>query len=258
MCIFSQPIQHVSKTCLYARGVESEQILVYSMAVAASSELAMILPLPVALGSGEDAVRFLDLSPYPTFFEDLRRAFPKYLSFGLAPSAVAPSFVPHVLKVHSVGAFEASFVPTLSDFQRLDVRFRLRPEIWQSLPQYSDFGFAVFKLRPSREPESVHPMAFAFQRRDRDSLFFPTLHVHDGEAHEQASFDHELYCQTSTRLADPDWISSDRALSYFVDATRVPQLIDWQARGYRSEMRGRFSNRDVVLAAADSIPRSSA
>lgn len=41
MCMFTQPIQHVSKTCLYARGVGKEQLLVYAMEVAASAELAM-------------------------------------------------------------------------------------------------------------------------------------------------------------------------------------------------------------------------
>jgi hypothetical protein len=156
--------------------------------------------------------------------------------------------------VYRVGSFQASFVPTVADFDRLDPRFRLEPEIWRRLPQYADFGFAVFKLRPSAEPESIHPMAFAFQRRDAGTLFFPTLHVHDGALHEQADFDHELYCQTPSAIADPSWVSSDRALSFFVDATRVPDLIDWRASGLRRQLRGRFANQDVVLSADDSVP----
>jgi hypothetical protein len=254
MCIFSQPIQHVSQTCLYARGVGKEQILVYAMDVAAAEELAMILPLPVAPGSGEDAVRFIDLSPYPKFFEDLRRAFPMPLSGGFGIPMGAPAPAPQALKVHAVGSFEASFVPTIADFGRLDSRFQLRPEIWQRLPQYADFGFAVFKLRPKLQPESVHPMAFAFQRRDTGALFFPTLHVHDGAVHEHANFDHELFCQTPSAMPDPSWVTNDRALSYYVDAMRVPDLIDWHANGHRAVMSGSLPNRDIVLRAEDSSP----
>ncbi len=253
MCIFSQPVQHVSKTCIYARGVAAEQILVYSMDVAATGDLAMILPVPIAKGSGEDALRFIDLSKYPAFFGDLRKAFPPEfaaMSYGAVPGFAPP---PAPLRVHRVGSFEASFVPTIADFGRLDPRFQLSPEIWLRLPQYADWGFAVFQLRPKTEPESVHPMAFAFCRRDPGELFFPTLHVHDGAVHDLAGFDHELYCQTPTKLG-PAWRENDRALGYFVDAVRVPDLIDWHANGWRQVMNGQLPNQDVLLQAADSIP----
>jgi hypothetical protein len=39
----------------------------------AAGELAMILPLPVPPGCGEDAVRFIDLSGHASFFADLAR-----------------------------------------------------------------------------------------------------------------------------------------------------------------------------------------
>ncbi len=256
MCMFSQPVEHVSKTCLYARGVGPTQLLVYAMSVAASDDLAMLLPLPVAPGVGDEGVRFIDLSSYPTFFTDVRRAFPVHGSLGFGVSRGGPPApAPQPLPVHRVGAFEASFVPTLRDFERLDPRFRLSPELWAHLPQYSDFGFAVFKLRRSTVPQNVHPMAFAFQRRDPSTLFFPTLHVHDGQVHGEADFDHDLYCQTPTALLqNPGWTTSDRALSFFVDAARVPDLIDWHAPAHRLILRGRQPNRDVVFAAEDSIP----
>lgn len=253
MCIFSAAVQHVSQTSIYARGTGKEQILVYSMSLAASTELAMILPLPVAPGSGEDAVRFIDLSPYPEFFSDLRSAFPMFLSLGFAAPSAVPAFAPQTLKVHDVGSFEASFVPTITDFERLDPRFRLDPSLWQRLPSYSDFGFAVFKLRPKTTSESTHPMAFAFQRRDVGSLFFPTLHIHDAVVHETARFDHDIYCQTAS--SPPlGWTPSHSALSNFVDAVRVRDLVDWSAGGYHRELRGELPNQDLVLPAEDSIP----
>ena len=88
---------------------------------------------------------------------------------------------------------EASFVPTIADFDRLDERFRLPKETWHHLPQYNKFGFAVFKLKPGEK--RIHPMAFEFPRSDSKRLFFPTVHIHDGEVHATADFDHILYCQ---------------------------------------------------------------
>lgn len=253
MCIFSRAVQHVSQTSIYARGVGQEQILVYSMSLSAGSELAMILPLPIRHSSGEDAVRFIDLSPYPKFFADLRNAFPMFSSLGFAVPSAAPAPAPQALKVHDVGTFEASFVPTIADFDRLDARFRLDSSLWQRLPSYADFGFAVFKLRPNTTFGAVHPMAFAFQRLDTDSLFFPTLHIHDGVVHETAAFDHDIYCQTASSTPT-GWIPSHSALSHFVDAMRVPDLIDWSVGGYHQELRGYLPNRDLILPAADSIP----
>ena len=36
-----------------------------------------------------------------------------------------------MLQVHEVGDYEASYVPTLADFHRLDPRFRMADEIWR-------------------------------------------------------------------------------------------------------------------------------
>lgn len=114
---------------------------------------------------------------------------------GAAAAAALPA--PR-LEVHRVGSFEASFVPTVDDFERLDPRFRLPPAVWDDLPAYRDWGFAVFKLRDlfAAEATAVEPMAFEFPRRDPGALFFPTVHVHDGRAHAAADFDHNLFLQT--------------------------------------------------------------
>jgi len=99
-----------------------------------------------------------------------------------------------ILKVHEVGNFEASWVPTLSDFSRLDSRFRLPSPIWDGLPQYANYGFAVFKLKAGNK--SLHPIALEFQTREPYRLFFPTVHVHDGSLEPEALFNHSLYCQS--------------------------------------------------------------
>jgi hypothetical protein len=76
MCCFSQPVISVSATNIFARaGEDGRQFLVYSMTVNAKNELAMVLPLPVKIGTGEKGVNFIDLSSYPDFFDHLRSGF---------------------------------------------------------------------------------------------------------------------------------------------------------------------------------------
>src|SRR5207248_7445223 len=96
-----------------------------------------------------------------------------------------------LLNVVDVGSFEASFVPTIPDFERLDERFRLPTGTWDQLPQYKQYGFTVFKLKPGAKV--IHPMAFEFPRAAPARLFFPTVHIHDGKVHDTATFDHALY-----------------------------------------------------------------
>jgi hypothetical protein len=250
MCIFSQPAR-VSGTHIFARHLDDgREALVYAMRFAAAGDLAMILPLPVPPAPPEDAVRFVSLEGYDRFFADVEKAFPRpqtrTLEFDLLsrPARAAANLV-----VHSVGDFEASFVPTLADFERLDARFKLDRTIWDALPQYRDWGFAVFKLKgEAQKQKDVHPMAFVFPRRDPTELFFPTVHIHDGVVHENALYDHMLYCQPSTEAAKGiDWGRSAGALGDTVDATRAHDLIDPRAFAFRMELRGERRNTDWVL-----------
>lgn len=191
MCCFSGPVDTVSTTRIFARaGQGTRQFLIYAMQYAAAADVAMILPLPTPPGPGEDAVNFLDLSAYPDIFADMETGFP--VTRSLSIQSPGPETL---LTVHSVGSFEASFVPTRQDFARLDNRFRLPDGVWDDLPAYTDYSFAVFKLKSGAH--SVHPMAFSFPRRNPGALFFPTVHIHQGVVEESAHFDHTLYWQSS-------------------------------------------------------------
>lgn len=205
MCILvGEDAVRVSGTSIFARHcARGRQVLVYSMRVFARTPTAMILPLPVTSGSGEQALRFIDLSGYAKFFEEMDaacRPTVEALSVGAAEAVSADLAVP-MLKVEDVGDFEASFAPTRDDLRRLDPRFQLPPEVWDEMPDYSDWGFAVFQLKLEaseaawRSGRKVHPMAFEFPTRSPARLFFPTVHVHDGGFHSTAHFDHSLYCQ---------------------------------------------------------------
>lgn len=182
-------------TRIFARMEGDRQALVYSMTISVRGDVAMILPLPVPPSPGEDALEFVDLEGYPDFFEDMAGLFlvePAAAKGGVMRGGWSPS-LPRLV-VHAVGSFEASFVPTLRDFSRLDPRFRIADDVWQKLPVYADWGFAVFKLAPGRK-KKIHPMAMRFPTRDKDRLFFPTVHVHDGAVEARAAFDHRLFHQ---------------------------------------------------------------
>ena len=249
MCCFSRFVPFVGGTKIFARGLGSgEQLLAYAMNVELTEELAMILPLPVAPGSGDGSVRFINLEGEESFFQQLASAFPIAAAGGFQP--LARGGPPRQkLEVVEVGQYEASFVPTSRDFERLDARFRLPRGFLQALPHYADFGFAVFRLKPGRNlRQSVQPMALSFPRREARALFFPTVHVHDGKVSETAAFDHTLYCQADGVLgATLGWTSSTHALGQHVNGARNRALVDAAAGGFTIALWGSLPNRDVWL-----------
>lgn len=251
MCCFSGNVTFVRGTRIFARITEvGRQAIVYQMEFGAKQDLAMILPLPVAKGADEKAVKFIDLSEYKDFFGDLRSGFPapKVLrSRSLGPREAS---VAGLLEVKQVGAYEASFVPAVKDFERLDPRFRLPAETWTALPAYADHGFAVFKLRAGEQ--EVHPMAFTFPTRQPETLFFPTVHIHDGKVHPEEDFDHELYCQVARTglFAMTRWQESERLAAAFTKPEKAEQLIIGDAHVYRRALVGKMKNEDIILAAA--------
>ncbi len=150
--------------------------------------------------------------------------------------------------VRNVGSFETSFAPTRADLDRLDSRFRLDPEVWRKLSIYEDFGFAVFKLRPGLK--RIHPMAFKFPRRDPRSLFFPTVHVHDGHSVPPlADFDHELFFQSPKLVSlERNWFHSTWPAGTFMRQASLPEdLMDCEEQCFLIEIRGQHPNRDFYL-----------
>ncbi len=273
MCMFSGRAA-VSETRIFARrDGPDRQIVVYAMSLEADADVAMVLPLPVRIGSAEDAVEFVDLAAYPTFFEDLELGFP----LGDLPGTDlldVPSFflsMPSKLPVVKVGCLEASFVPTIRDFGRLDPRFRMPAGTWDRLPVYQDYGFAVFKLKAGASTR--HPMAFSFPTRHAAGLFFPTVHVHDGEVHDTAWFDHTLYAQVPMDLAPDagvwrrsiapvtDVSVSDQPFSggamlrlegdpaFPIDVRRARGVVLGGEHCHRHQLAGQHPNRDTWLEA---------
>lgn len=244
MCIFSRNAG-VSNTNIFARpGKDGRQFLVYSMTVKADDELAMILPIPVPTDTKEDAVRFLNLEKYPTFFDDLRKGWPEPVTLGRGGPKEA-TLSDKTLKVVEVGSFVASFVPTLKDFARLDEKFRLPDGTWDKLPQYKTYGFAVFQLKKGEK--TVHPMAFDFPTALK-KIYFPTVHIHDGKVTEKAKFDHTLYAQGISGEAVLAWEESPQPAGLFMTKLKEAHgIVDDKDHVYRRRLVGNLKNEDVLV-----------
>ena len=244
------PKVHVSQTNIFARMVaRGRQVLAYGMNLSTRDEIAMVLPLPVPPGSGEDAVRFVDLSAHAHMFSELRHLFQLDL---LAARKGGPRLsLPRAktLVVHEIGSIVASYVPARADFARLDPRFRIPDVLFDAVPHYRDYGFAVFQLQPGTV--TVHPMGLEFPSRD-DRLFFPTVHLHDGRFHRKAKFDHALYYQlpratevgAAIVLGEP----AGEVVSWAKPSKSYAELVDVDRPMLRRLRRGRFANDDTWIA----------
>ena len=244
--LFAKPV-HVSRTSIFARMVQpGVQALAYGMDLASAREVAMVLPLPVIPGAGEDAVRFVDLSPHPRMFDELRDLFELPVAAARKGGLSLSISRQPTLVVHEVGAFVASYVPTHADFSRLDPRFRVPEVLFEAVPEYADYGFAVFQLGAGKM--TVHPMAFTFPTRSPDRLFFPTVHVHDGRFHSSAKFDHALYYQH--HRAEPGKPFGDDEVSWGPAGKSYVDLLEADRPLVRRTLRARLPNVDTWIAAA--------
>ena len=263
MCIFSQPVISVSDTSIFARlGEGGKQYLVYEMRYQSKKPNAMILPLPVKTPAAESSIQFIDPSKYGSFFKDLALAFPpKAMPKSRSWSLGVESAVANSIKVHKVGNFIASFVPTVDDFDRLDEQFVLPKSTWDLIPEYSDYGFAVFQL--SELVGKPHPIAFEFKTRSTDKLFFPTMHIHDGEVHKREEFDHSLFLQhpafdaSTGEYNGPNHVDrqtqlvrSKRVAASTVKTKLTHGIVDPELLLHRMGIKGKLANKDVVHSPA--------
>lgn len=260
MCCFSMPVSSVSDTNIFARLTgQGTQWLAYSMRYTADTTGAMILPLPTPPKPPADAVRFVSLEDYDGLFDDLSRGFPPLPRPGLGCSGMeATSKAAGQLTVHEVGDYVASFVPTMDDFDRLDPRFVIPASQWNQIPQYHDYGFAVFQL--AQHAGQPHPMAFEFQTRFANTVFFPTVHIHDGDVHPEEKFDHQLWLQHAEfdsvvssyngpfgRDAATGWVRSKESAASFANIDRSVGMVEPSLLVHRVVLKGTLANEDQLI-----------
>lgn len=146
MCILVPEPEVVANTKIFARTDGLFQMLVYQMVVATQQPIAMILPVPVHLPAREDSLHFVDFSSDKRFLERLIDIFPRDTEYSFGTDATFSSGSSQKLVVHRVGSYIATFVPTRSEFSRVDSRFHLPNSFWEDTKIYEDWGFAVFQL----------------------------------------------------------------------------------------------------------------
>ncbi len=262
MCCFAQSVDSVSNTKIFARLTDKgTQLLAYAMDYQSDVPNAMILPVPTT--GREDALRFIDMSGYEDLFRDLQRGFPtvRPLFSKALPTSRAAVEDSAPLKVHKVGSFVASFVPTVDDFDRLDPQFVIPKETWGQVSGYEGYGYAVFQL--DEEAGKTHPMAMEFETTLKQKVFFPTLHIHDGEVHSHESFDHYLFLQHAgfdsvvgaydgpkTEDSKTRMVRSKLDAGAFTKADKSNGLIVPELLLHRKRLRGMLRNEDVVFRAA--------
>lgn len=230
---FSGNVAQVANTRIFARVTpEGTQYLVYQMDYAADNDLALVLPLPTPPNTTADAVRFIDLSGYPEFFEDIEKGFPYTRSVAGGARRHAPQ--------GQEAAYQTSFLPGLDEMANLDQANRIETDAWKQLPEYSDFGFAIFRLRADRRIN--HPLAVEFPVRNSNLLYFPTVHIRNNSVAEEANFDHDLYCQ-----ARAGWLRSYDGAGSFMDMERAGGVIDPNERISRMTVQGLHPNSDIIV-----------
>lgn len=268
MCCFTAPTE-VHSTRIFARFTgDGTQALVYQMQYSAPKPTAMILPIPVALPASESSVTWKDLKGYSGFFDDLAKGFPEIeRSPGMSKGAVAAApLAQDMIAVHEVGDFIASFVPTQADFSRLDPRFVISSDVWSAIPEYKDYGFAVFQLKELAG--TPHPIAFEFKTRMRDAVYFPTVHIHDGTVHKEDVFDHVMYLQDArfdAKASDYEgpnaldkstgYVRSQAKTASFANVGLSQGLLDGDHLLHKTTLSGTLPNKDTIVGM--NLPASS-
>ena len=254
MCIFSRKVDEVSKTNIYGRTTsDGVQYLVYQMQFSADAEVAMILPFPA--DRTKDEPEFINLERCK-FFDKIARAFyePVMRGGGMMKGRRTRS-ASRTLQVHKVGAFWGSFVPTIDDFDRLDERFRFADGTLGAMRElYSDFSFAVFKLKPGTN-QKVHPMAFRFHTAQPDRVFYPTVHVHDGKVHSHERFDHSIYIQIPADRTEREMDAARKDGTSKPSDERLTQRLSIEDSqgilsddyGFRMKLKGNYQNQDILF-----------
>eukprot|EP01128_Nolandella_sp_AFSM9_P006387 TRINITY_DN3269_c0_g1_i1.p1 TRINITY_DN3269_c0_g1~~TRINITY_DN3269_c0_g1_i1.p1 ORF type:complete len:288 (-),score=23.86 TRINITY_DN3269_c0_g1_i1:160-1023(-) len=162
---------------------------------------AMILPCP--LSPGHDVIP-LDFSKDSFSFAQLEKAFPQpRRTKARARKGRRDRSGGEKLKVVQVGAYSVSIAKSLLDLTLIDSDvFKVNEAILPALKERysSGFGFVICAFNAANKIEP-HPIGYIHDAPDVNSLFVPTLHIHDGEVHKKESFDHNIYSINTDNLS---------------------------------------------------------
>ena len=107
---------------------------------------------------------------------------------------------------------------------------------------------AVPQVGPCSQRIGRQTSRYRRTRSFADRTFFPTVHIHDGEVHDTAHFDHSLYYQImSERAAFRDEQASCDVASAFVHEAKNKALVSMNKLVYLKVLTGELPNRDFFV-----------
>ena len=118
--------------------------------------------------------------------------------------------------------------------------------LFDAVPAYVDYGFAVFQLAPGAS--TIHPIGLSFPTHTPSSLFFPTVHVHDGTFAPKARFDHSLYYQHPRAELDENF-GDDRVSQRNVYGSYMG-LVKVRCARRAPQLSGKHPNADIWIDAS--------
>lgn len=256
MCIISLTVESVNATKIFScfTDDESRQFVVYSNEVSTNAKNnMMILPVP-----HPSSVELIDLSHYPSFFQDCEKNFVKYRPPHLYASRSLTASLNYSerppLPIFNVGSYIASIVPSVYDFDRLNpYMFPVSSDLRATLQQEytSEFGFICCRLKQGRH--TYHPFAYSHAKHSGGLMFLPTFHYHPHnssyDSHIGADWDHVIY----TVGTDLDSTRNDNykfSPSESFKINKLPEDVRW-IRDYKMSRWSKYGsgrNRDIWVA----------
>jgi hypothetical protein len=203
-CINEDALVSDTQLLVASNSNKTSQLTVYSNNVDTNStNNMMILPVP-----NPETIKFIDLSDYTRLFRDLNLNFIKQYAKG-SRGAVFLNSYSSSLKVHEVGSYLATIVPTHQQLNNIDRNTfgTVNKFLSDTLSKYyqkdvdDNFGYIVCKLKSGNH--GYHPFAYTHKIANDGKLFVPTRHLHgssdfnsmfgNSNNEQHADWDHQIF-----------------------------------------------------------------
>jgi hypothetical protein len=199
MSIFSQPVSAAADINLFGRVDGDRQQLVIGMRISASTDTALIVPLPIRPGCGDHEVKLTLLTQRRAFFAAIAQGFQSTANTNQRRDEEEDD-APRTVRYTYADPIQTVYVPSPVGFNALDEAFRLPRAVLAANPQYGSYAFLVHVL-PAGHNIRVVPVAVEFPTRDPAHIFFPTVVSLGGPVADVALQDVTVYTQRVHHLA---------------------------------------------------------
>lgn len=238
MCIITSTVDSVSTTRIYisADHANRRQLTIYSNVVASPEENVMVLPVP-----NPDSVELLDFSHYPDFFTDLKACFIERTQRSYTNNTFLVSKSTNSLPVFRIGSYDASIVPSIADFPRLQIPMDRTLIPFLKSKYNAEFGFIICRLAPGKK--EYHPFAYTHDQHSSYRLFIPTMHYHPGDYN--ADWDHLIYSPATGLFSSKYKFNTTRHVAW----EKLPLSYQWASQVNLDcwEKIGPGDNRDMYI-----------